>query len=45
MKFKDMPYERVKYEDVEKRYRQLMREFTGAPDGKACMEVVKKDMN
>ncbi|MGN0378373.1 MAG: M3 family oligoendopeptidase [Butyrivibrio sp.] len=42
MKFQDMPYERVKYEDVEKRYQQLMHEFTEAPDGKACMEVVKK---
>ena len=42
MKFKDIPYERVTYEDVEKRYQKLIQEFTEASDGPACMEVVKK---
>lgn len=42
MKFKDIPYERVTYEDIEKKYRQLIQEFKEAEDGAACMEVVKK---
>lgn len=42
MKFKDIPYERVKYEDIEKKYQQLIQELEEAADGAACMEVVKK---
>lgn len=42
MKFKDIPYERVQYENVEKRYLELIEEFKAATDGPACMEVIRK---
>lgn len=37
-----MPYERVDYETVEKRYLQLIQELKEAEDGAACMEIVRK---
>ena len=42
MNFKDIPYERVQYENVEKRYLELIEEFKAAADGPACMEVIRK---
>lgn len=40
--FREMPYERITYEELEERYRQLMTEFREAPDGDACLAVLKK---
>lgn len=37
-----MPYERVEYEAVEKRYLQLIRELNEAQSPKECMEVIQK---
>lgn len=42
MKFKDLPYERVVYEDAEKDYRQLMEDFKAAKNGEEQFEVHKK---
>ena len=40
--FKEMPYERVTYEELEGRYNQLIEEFREAGDGEACMAVLRK---
>lgn len=47
MKFKDMPYERVKYEEVEKEFCRIIEEFKAAGSGEAQFEVHKKyyDLN
>ncbi len=42
MKFKDLPYERVVYEDVEKEYHKLMEDFKAAKNGEEQFEVHKK---
>lgn len=42
MKFQDMPYERIDFEQVEQEMRELMREFEEAPDGKAQFAVHEK---
>ena len=42
MHFKEMPYERVCYEELEGRYNQLIEEFREAGDGEACMAVLRK---
>lgn len=42
MHFNEMPYERVTYEELEGRYRQLMEEFQKAADAQDCMAVLKK---
>ena len=41
-KFKDLPYQRVVYEEVEKEYRALMDEFKAAKSGEEQFEVHKK---
>lgn len=47
MKFKDMPYERVKFEEIEKEFRSIIDEFKAAESGEAQFEVHKKyyDLN
>lgn len=42
MKFNDMPYERVSYEEVERRYQKLMEDFRNASDNEACLEILKQ---
>lgn len=42
MHFKEMPYERVCYEELEGRYHQLMEELRKAGDAEACMAVLRK---
>lgn len=42
MKFKDMPYSRVDFEEVEKELRALMEEFEKATSGEEQFEVHKK---
>ena len=42
MKFKEMPYERVDFEQVEKDMRALMEEFDSAADGKEQFAVHEK---
>lgn len=42
MKFSEMPYQRVNYEEIEARYEALMENLKAAPDGRACMEVLKQ---
>ncbi len=42
MHFKDMPYSRITYEEVEQRYRALQEEFRHAGSAEACMAVIRK---
>lgn len=42
MKFKDMPYERVNVEEVEKEFRQIMEEFKAAKSGEEQFAVHQK---
>ena len=42
MKFKDMPYQRVDFEEVEKQMRALMEEFDRAKDGEEQFAVHQK---
>ncbi|WMC94272.1 M3 family oligoendopeptidase [Kineothrix sp. MB12-C1] len=42
MKFKDMPYERVKYEEVEKEFQQVIEELKQAKSGEEQFEVHEK---
>lgn len=42
MKFSEMPYERVKYEEVEKQYKAIMEEFSNAKSGEEQFEIHKK---
>lgn len=42
MNFKDMPYSRIEYEELEKRYKELIEELENASDASAAMEVIKK---
>lgn len=40
--FKEMPYERVTYEEVETGYLELMEELQNAKDAKDCLAVMEK---
>lgn len=42
MNFSDMPYERVTYEALEARYQKLLENFRKAPDGEACLDILKQ---
>ena len=42
MKFKDMPYQRVDFEQVEKDMRALMEAFENASDGEEQFQVHQK---
>ena len=42
MKFKDMPYERVDFDRVEKEMKALMEEFDAAKSGEEQFEVHRK---
>lgn len=42
MHFRDMLYERVSYEEIEKRYQKLQEDFQNAPDDQARMEVLRE---
>lgn len=42
MRFQDMPYRRVTYEEIEQRYRELTAELSAAPDGEACLNAVRR---
>lgn len=42
MKFKDLPYERVVYEEAEKEYHKIMEEFKAAGSGEEQFQVHKK---
>ena len=42
MKFKDMPYQRVDFDEVEKQMRALMEEFDAAKDGEEQFAVHQK---
>lgn len=37
-----MPYERVTYEEIERRYRELIREVQTAADGTACLDALRR---
>lgn len=42
MKFKDMPYKRVEFDEVEKEYRQMIEAFQTAKSGEEQFEIHKK---
>lgn len=42
MKFQDMPYERVNFTEIEKEFRELIREFESAGSGQEQFEIHKK---
>lgn len=42
MKFSEMPYERVKYEEAEKQYKEIMEQFAQAQSGEEQFEIHKK---
>lgn len=42
MKFKEMPYKRIQYEEVEKEFDQIVKEFKQAQNGEEQFEVHKK---
>lgn len=42
MKFKDMPYKRIEFDEVEKEYRQIMEAFQAAKNGEEQFEIHKK---
>ena len=42
MKFQDMPYERVNFEEVEKEFKEIMSAFDEAKNGEEQFEVHKK---
>lgn len=42
MKFKEMPYKRIQYEEVEKEFDQIVKEFKQAQNGAQQFEVHKK---
>lgn len=41
MKFSEMPYQRITYEEIAERYRELTEQLRDAADGGACMEVLR----
>ena len=42
MRFQDMPYRRITFEEMERRYRELIQDFQAAPDASACMDVLRR---
>lgn len=42
MKFSEMPYERVSYEEIENQYKEIIKEFQEAKSGEEQFEVHKK---
>ncbi|MDK2808494.1 MAG: hypothetical protein PWP24_1229 [Clostridiales bacterium] len=42
MKFSEMPYERIQYEEIEEQYQALMKEFKEAKNGEEQFEIHKK---
>ena len=40
MRFQNMPYRRIGYNELERRYQELIRDFQAAPDATACMDVL-----
>lgn len=42
IRFQDMPYRRVTYEEVEQRYGELIRDMQAAPAGADCLEVLRR---
>ena len=37
-----MPYRRIGFEEIERRYRELIRDFQAATDEAACMDVLRR---
>ncbi|MGN0742392.1 MAG: M3 family oligoendopeptidase, partial [Candidatus Fimadaptatus sp.] len=37
-----MPYSRITFDEIERRYLELMRDFQAAPDAAACMDVLRR---
>ena len=37
-----MPYRRITFEEIERRYRELIRNFRAATDAAACMDVLRR---
>ena len=42
MHFQDMPYRRITFEEMERRYRELIQDFQAATDAAACMDVLRR---
>lgn len=37
-----MPYRRITFEEIERRYRELIQDFRAATDAAACMDVLRR---
>ena len=37
-----MPYRRISFEEIERRYRELIQDFRAATDAAACMDVLRR---
>ena len=42
IRFQEMPYRRITFEEIERRYRELIRDFQAATDAAACMDVLRR---
>lgn len=42
IRFQDMPYHRVTYEELKRRYQELTRDVQAAADGAACFDVLRR---
>ena len=42
MNFHEMPYTRVSYEDLARRYQALVQAMKAAPDPEACFAVLRQ---
>lgn len=42
MKFRDMPYRRVIYEEIQRRYLELQKDLQNASDSEACLKVIRQ---
>ncbi len=42
MRFKDMPYRRITYEEIEKRYQELLAQLQEVSNEEECLTVMKK---
>ena len=40
IRFQEMPYRRISFEEIERRYRELIQDFRAATDAAACMDVL-----
>ena len=40
--FRDMTYRRIDFEELERRYQELIRDFQAATDAAACMDVLRR---